>query len=234
MLAETLIIIPAFNEQDALPATLDGLLAHVSAQHVLVIDDGSSDRTADLAGAAGVLVARLPFNLGIGGALRTGFRYAHLHGFAAAVQFDADGQHSADGIATLLAPLAEGADMVVGSRFLAGSGQYQQSAARGRAMGALRRLVHRRTKQEFTDTSSGFRAFGPKALALFAHHYPVEYLDSVEALILAVRSGLQVVEVPVSMHERQAGVASNRRLKLAYHYVRLLVVMTVSGSGAAT
>ena len=227
-----LVIIPAFNEEASLPATLRGLLEYVPVTQVLVVDDGSSDHTAAVAARSGVLVATLPFNLGIGGALRTGFRYAHQHGFAAAVQFDADGQHSASGIEALLAPLADGADMVIGSRFLAGSGEYHQSMARSRAMGALRRLVRRQTHLEFTDTSSGFRAVGPRALALFARQYPVEYLDSVEALMLAVQNGLHVVEVPASMQVRQAGVASNRRFKLAYHYLRLLVVMATSGPGA--
>jgi glycosyltransferase involved in cell wall biosynthesis len=231
-LSSTLIIIPAFNEQDALPSTLQGLLRFAEPTGVLVVDDGSTDQTAAVAASAGTLVARLPFNLGIGGALRTGFRYAHQHGYAAAVQFDADGQHNPADIAPLLAPLLDGADMVIGSRFLVGSGQYHQSAARGWAMGALRRLVHRQTGQTFSDTSSGLRAFGPRALALFARQYPVEYLDSVEALMLAIQHGLRVVEVPATMHERQAGVASNRRFKLAYHYLRLLVVMGTSGPGS--
>jgi len=217
-----IVIMPAFNEQEALPSTLAGLLATPLPLDVVVIDDGSSDRTAAIAAENGAICLSLPFNLGIGGALRTGFRYAVENGYQRGIQFDADGQHDASQIANLLAPLEEGADMVIGSRF-AGAGEYQVGRSRGFAMNILRWAIRRLAGQRFSDTSSGFRSFGPEVLALFANEYPIEYMDSVEALVMACRAGFDVREIPTVMHERTGGVASNRSLRLAYHYVRVLV-----------
>jgi len=223
----TLVVIPAFNEQDALPKTLADLRATVPELDVVVVDDGSADDTAAVAIAAGVVCLQLPFNLGIGGALRTGFRYAVEMGYERALQFDADGQHDAGQIHLLLDELDRGADMVVGSRF-AGEGDYRVGRSRGLAMRILRWAIRRLAGRRFSDTSSGFRAFGPEVLRSFASEYPIEYMDSVEALVLACRAGFDVREVPVVMHERIAGQASNRRFRLAYHYVRVLVVLATS------
>jgi glycosyltransferase involved in cell wall biosynthesis len=223
----TLVVIPAFNEQDALPKALADLRANASAFDVVVVDDGSVDATATVATAEGAVCLQLPFNLGIGGALRTGFRYAVEMGYERALQFDADGQHDAGQISILLAELDAGADMVVGSRF-AGEGDYKVGRSRGLAMRILRWAIARLAGKRFSDTSSGFRAFGPDVLRSFAADYPIEYMDSVEALVLACRAGYDVREVPVVMHERVAGQASNRRFRLAYHYVRVLVVLATS------
>jgi len=176
-----------------------------------------------------VHVAELPFNLGIGGALRTGFSYAVRNDYDQAVQFDADGQHDPLAVARLLAPLDTGADMVIGSRFAQGGAvTYEVSGVRRRAMKLLQRLVRRLVGQEFTDTSSGFRAFSRSMLKYFAVTYPVEYMDSVEALVLACNAGFKVDEVAVNMRGRTGGAPSNRRLRLVYYYVRLLVVLVVS------
>ena len=226
-MSPTLVIIPAFNEADALPAALDRLRSVRPDVDIVVVDDGSSDDTALLARAAGAVVISLPYNLGLGGALRTGFRYAVRHGYDRAVQFDGDGQHEAAAIETLEAQLDAGADLAIGSRF-AQSDSYDVSAARGGAMGILRVLVRLLTGRRFTDTTSGFRGFSAPMLAFFAVHYPVEYMESVEALILADGAGFDVREVPVQMHERHGGRASTRGLRLAYHFFRVLVVMVVS------
>lgn len=231
----TAVVIPAFNEAEALPGVLAELAAAVPDHAVVVIDDGSSDDTAGVAAAAGVTCLRLPFNLGIGGALRLGFRFAAEQGFERVYQFDADGQHDPSQIPILLAGL-ENADMVVGTRFAVGDpgdGGYRVGRGRGLAMGLLRWLVRRATGRRFTDTSSGFRALRRPVLELFATDYPVEYMDSVEALLLAVRHGFTVVEVPVRMRERQGGRPSTRNLRLAYHYVRVLIVL-VAGLGRRT
>jgi len=231
----TAVVIPAFNEAEALPGVLAELAAVVPDHAVVVIDDGSSDDTAGVAAAAGVTCLRLPFNLGIGGALRLGFRFAAEQGFERVYQFDADGQHDPSQIPILLAGL-ENADMVVGTRFAVGDpgdSGYRVGRGRGLAMGLLRWLVRRATGRRFTDTSSGFRALRRPVLELFATDYPVEYMDSVEALLLAVRHGFTVVEVPVRMRERQGGRPSTRNLRLAYHYVRVLIVL-VAGLGRHT
>lgn len=223
----TLAIIPAYNEELALPAVLDELQAAHPTFDIVVIDDGSRDRTAEVARRPGVTVLRLPFNLGIGGALRMGFRYAVEQGYDRGFQFDADGQHEAGQVPLLLAELDAGADMAIGSRF-AGEGDYRVGRSRGLAMGFLRWGLKRLSGRRFTDTSSGFRAFDRRVLELFAAEYPAEYMESVEALVIALRDGCDVREVPVRMRERAAGQPSNRRFRLVYHYLRLLVVLVAS------
>ena len=160
---------------------------------MIVIDDGSSDATATVARDAGVRCLVLPFNLGIGGALRAGYRYAVDNGYQRAVQFDADGQHRADQIGALLAALDSGADMAVGSRFL--EGDYGVGRSRALAMWVLRVGVRVMTGRSFSDTSSGFRAIQGDLLEVFARQYPVDYMDSVETLVEACRRGYGVVEV---------------------------------------
>jgi glycosyltransferase involved in cell wall biosynthesis len=228
MSQRTLVVIPAYNESAALPTTIGGLRARRPDLDIVVVDDGSGDGTAEVARTLGVEVLPLPFNLGIGGALRCGFRYAVREGYDRALQFDADGQHDPEAIATLLAPLDDGADLVVGCRF--GAGEYRVSGGRRLAMGILRVLTRWLTGRRFADTSSGFRAFSRPMLERFAEEYPLEYMDSVEALVMAVREGYDVREVRTAMRPRSAGQASNRRFRLVYHYVRLLVVLGASRS----
>lgn len=225
----TIVVIPAFNEQDSLPGVLKELAATVPDFDVVVIDDGSKDATMAVAVEAGVRSVRLPVNLGIGGALRTGYRYAVEHGYDRAVQFDADGQHRADQLGALVEALDNGADMAVGNRF--GSGSYSVGRSRWLAMGLLRVGVRLLCKQSFTDTSSGFRAISQPLLGAFASNYPVEYMDSVETLVAACRAGYVVTEVPVEMLERAGGTASTRNFRLVYHYARLLVALIGSSSG---
>lgn len=226
----TLVIVPAFNEERALGDTLRDLRGHRGDLDVVVVDDGSTDHTTDVARAGGATVLRLPFNLGIGGALRTGFRYATQHGYDRAVQFDADGQHDAREIGKLLDALDRGADMVVGSRFAREAVTYEVGRVRWGAMRAVRLAVRLSSGRSFEDTSSGFRAFSKRTIDYFARSYPVEYMDSVEALLLACYAGFSVVEVPASMRRRTAGLPSNRNLKLVYHYVRLMIVMLSTAS----
>jgi glycosyltransferase involved in cell wall biosynthesis len=217
----TLIVLPAFNEQQSLPAVLAEVAAVMEMAHLLVVDDGSTDRTSAVAASAGVDVVTLPFNLGVGGALRTGFRYAARFGYQQMVQVDADGQHDPREIPNLLRSL-DGADMVIGARF-AGQGGYEVDRARKIAMSVLARSLSRRTHTALTDTTSGFRAFGPRAIALFAREYPAEYLgDTVEALLMAAREKLTVVQVPVVMRVRAGGTPSHSAISSALLLARLL------------
>lgn len=225
-----LVVIPAYNEEAALPAVLVELASTLPDADVVVVDDGSIDRTASVAAAGGAIALRLPFNLGIGGALRAGFRYAVDNGYKRAVQFDADGQHDPAEVASLLAGLDDGADMVIGSRFADDQSSYEVGHVRRRAMRVLGAAVKMLSGQTFTDTSSGFRAFDHRALDLFARTYPVDYMESVEALVMACASGLRVAEVPVRMRVRAGGRPSNRRFRLVYHYSRLLLVMLLTTS----
>ena len=227
----TLVVIPAYNEEETLPAVLAQLAEVTPEFDIVVIDDGSADGTAAVTRRAGIPCLQLPFNLGIGGALRAGYRYAADNGYQRAVQFDADGQHRADQIGVLLAELDAGADMVIGSRFRAGD--YEVGRGRSMAMGLLRFGVRILTGQKFSDTSSGFRATRQPLLNVFARDYPVEYMDSVETLVGACRAGYTVAEVPTVMEERAGGVPSQRPLHLAYHYARLLVALAGTPRRAA-
>jgi glycosyltransferase involved in cell wall biosynthesis len=219
------VIIPAWNEEQALPATLAELSRVRPDLDVLVVSDGSTDGTADVARAAGAAVVELPFNLGIGGALQTGFRYAVRNHFARAVQFDADGQHDPAEIGALLDGLDRGDDMVIGSRFGEGTVEYRVGPVRRSAMRVLRFSINAMTHHDFSDTSSGFRAFDRDILELFAQTYPVEFMDSTESLLQACRAGMKVTETPTRIRERQAGTPSTRNFRLVYHYLRLLVTM---------
>lgn len=223
-----LAIVPAFNEGESIGATLDELTSSIDDVDVLVVDDGSVDDTVAIARAHGATVLRLPFNLGIGGALRTGFRWAVDEGYERAFQFDADGQHDPSEVASLLEPLQHGADMVVGSRFHTGEVGYTVGRVRRSAMASLRLVLRLLLRQSFTDTSSGFRAFNSRMLAFFASNYPAEYMESVEALFLACSEGFTVAEVPAQMRSRAGGQPSNRRFRLLYHYLRLHVVLLAS------
>ncbi|MDQ3639897.1 MAG: glycosyltransferase family 2 protein [Actinomycetota bacterium] len=225
-----LVIVPAFNEEEAIGDVLKELAGRVPEYDVLVVDDGSTDRTAEVARAAGVRVASLPYNLGIGGALRTGFLFAVRNDYERALQFDADGQHDAAEIERLIEAADGGADLVIGSRFASDETTYEVGRVRSAAMRVLRLSVSFASGQGISDTSSGFRAFSRPMLTFFARNYPVEYMDSVEALLLACHAGFRVVETPVIMHKRASGTPSSRRIRLIYHYVRLLIVLVTTAS----
>jgi glycosyltransferase involved in cell wall biosynthesis len=217
----TLIVLPAFNEEQSLPGVLAEVSAVMDAADLLVIDDGSTDGTSAVAERAGVDVVTLPFNLGVGGALRTGFRYAARFGYRQMAQVDADGQHDPREIPNLLRPL-DRADMVIGARF-AGRGGYEVDRVRKLAMNVLARSLSRRTHAVLTDTTSGFRAFGPRAIELFAQEYPAEYLgDTVEALLMAAWGNLTVVQVPVVMRARTGGTPSHSPISSALLLARTL------------
>jgi glycosyltransferase involved in cell wall biosynthesis len=220
-----LIVIPALDEEATVASVVTSIRGQLEAD-VLVVDDGSTDRTVAEAVAAGAKVLSHPYNLGVGAALRSGFRYAVANGYDAVVQVDADGQHDVEAAARLLARLeGDGLDLVVGSRF---GSDYEVGVVRRTSMRMLSRSVSRRLGVEINDTTSGFRAFGPKALARFARAYPSAYLsDTVEALLLAGDWGLKVAEEPVQMRPRAGGKPSSGKLKSAFHLVRLGMVIVL-------
>ena len=219
-----LVVIPAWNESGSVATVIGEVIAVLPSADVLVVDDGSRDATADLARAAGATVARLPFNLGVGGAMRTGFRYARAEGYEVVVQVDADGQHDAAGIPQLIDRL-EQADLVVGARF-SGVGEYRVRGPRRWAMGVLSMTLSAIAGHRLVDTTSGFRASGPRAIEVFAQHYPAEYLgDTVEALVIAARSGLVIDQVPVAMRVRFAGQPSSSPLRAAGYLARAVLAL---------
>ena len=218
---------PAFNEAGVIGQVLAELTAPAGALPVLVVNDGSSDGTAAEAMAAGATVVSVPFNVGVGGAMRTGFVYALRHGFDAVVQVDADGQHDPEAVAALVEGLRD-ADIVIGARF-AGQGDYRVRGPRRWAMGLLAWSLSRLTGTTLTDVTSGFRATGPAALPLFARDYPQEYLgDTVESLVLAHRAGLRVAQVPGSMRPRSGGVPSQSAVRATAYLLRALLVLLLA------
>ena len=228
----TLIIVPAYNEEFNITSTIEDVRSAASACDIVVIDDGSSDATVTAAECAGAHTVPLPFNTGVGGAVRTGLRYALYRGYRQAVVVDGDGQHDASGIHTLLAALDSGADLAVGSRFALPSEPYRIGRLRRRAMQLLAWIVRRVTGQAFTDVTSGYRAFDRRAIELFADEFPSEYLaDTVEVLLIAYAHGLRIDEVPVRMHPRAGGQASTGRAKLVLNYLRLLIAIAGSRYG---
>ena len=199
-----LVVMPAYNEAASIAGVLTEVLEGLPTADVLVVDDGSSDDTAAIARRFPVQVARHPFNMGVGGAMRTGFRYAASRGYDVVVQIDADGQHIASQALALIDSTAQ-SDIVIGSRFGAGAG-YDLHILRGASMRLVAQLMSRVVGETLTDSTSGFRAFSRPAIHLFAQHYPYEYLgDTVESLVLARRSGLSVREVGVVMRQRAGG-----------------------------
>ena len=170
-----LVIVPAWNEEETLPAVLAEIRHALPGIAVLVVDDGSVDGTARVAEETGVLVAHLPINLGVGAAMRTGFRYASRNGYAVAVQIDADGQHNPEDVPALLALLDAGANIAIGAR-MAGEGAYTVRGPRRWAMKLLSSVISRIAHARLTDTTSGFKACDARAIDLFAQTYPAEYL----------------------------------------------------------
>jgi glycosyltransferase involved in cell wall biosynthesis len=226
-LERTLIVMPAFNEEESVAAVVREVFATVPGASCLVVDDGSVDQTYREAESAGATVLRLPINLGVGGAMRAGFKYALEKGFANVVQVDSDGQHDPAGIAELVERLDDH-DLVLGARF-AGVGQYTVRGPRRWAMVVLSSILSRLTRTKLTDTTSGFRASGPRAVALFAQHYPSEYLgDTVESLVIAARAKLTVTQVAVAMRPRAGGTPSHNPYKAAVYLARAGMALFVA------
>ncbi len=227
--ARVLVIIPALNEAESVAGVLAEVRAARPTAHVLVVDDGSTDDTRATAMRAGADVLSLPFNLGVGAALRAGFRYAVRFDYDVAVQVDGDGQHDPAEIERLIEALGE-ADLVIGARF-AGRGSYEVRGARRLAMRMLARSLSARTNATLTDTTSGFRAFDRPVIELFAREYPAEYLgDTVEALLIAGRAGFRVLQVPVEMRPRLHGKPSQSSVKSVLYLARAVLAMLMSRS----
>jgi glycosyltransferase involved in cell wall biosynthesis len=221
-------IVPAWNEAGAIGGVVAEILAFDPGIEVVVVDDSSTDDTVEVARGHGATVLALPFNVGIGGAVQTGFRYARDEGFAVAVRLDGDGQHDASELEKLLEPIREGeADFVVGSRFVDPGGSYRPPFARRLGIRVFARLVSLLGGQKVTDTTSGFAAFDRAAIELFAAEYPHDYPE-VEATLVALRSGLQLAQVQVEMRERQAGTSSITFVRSLYYIVKVMLALLVA------
>ncbi|OIQ93364.1 undecaprenyl-phosphate mannosyltransferase [mine drainage metagenome] len=224
-----LVILPAWNEEESLPGVLDELHAALPGAHFLVVNDGSTDGTSRAGRRGSTMVLDLPLNLGVGGAMRAGFKFAAREGYEVAIQVDADGQHDPADVQRLVDALGtEQADVIVGARF-AGRGSYEVRGPRRWAMAVLSMVLSRIAKTRLTDTTSGFRASNRRAIELFATEYPAEYLgDTVESLVIACRSGLRVRQVGVEMRRRAGGTPSHSPVKAALFLGRALFALLIA------
>lgn len=222
-----LIAIPAWNEEASIAQVVTTVRDHRPDADILVVSDGSTDRTVELAMAAGATVVVLPFNVGVGGAMRTAFLHAARNRYEALVQVDADGQHEPAEVDALIAGLDD-ADIVVGTRFHPNS-TYAVRGPRRWAMSLLAWSLSRLARSSITDTTSGFRSAGPRAIALFASDYPAEYLgDTVGSLSIAIRHGLVVHETPVTMYFREHGRPSKNAVWSTLYLGRAILALAVT------
>jgi glycosyltransferase involved in cell wall biosynthesis len=221
-----LAIVPAYNEEASIGRVIDEIRVLDPVFDIVVVDDGSVDRTAAVAAERDAYVVRLPFNLGIGGAMQTGYRFALEHGYDLAVQIDGDGQHDPRELPKILEPVLEGhADLVVGSRF-GNDGAFRSSATRRIGIRLFAGVVSAVVGQRVTDTTSGFRAVNLRGIALFAADYPHDYPE-VEATVMCVKHKLRLAEVPVRMRERSGGQSSITAFRSVYYMAKVLLAIFV-------
>lgn len=226
-----LVIIPAYNEEGNILRTLEDLKNEYPGADLLVINDCSKDGTLRVLKENGQACVDLPVNLGIGGAVQTGYLYAKQNDYDIAVQFDGDGQHRADCLTRLVQPLLDGeADMTVGSRFLPDSDQdgFQSSAARRFGIRLLSFLIRLVTGKRIYDVTSGFRAVNRELIAYYAQNYAQDYPEP-EAIVMALNNGFRVVEVPVRMNERAEGKSSIRAFASLYYMIKVSMAILMTG-----
>jgi glycosyltransferase involved in cell wall biosynthesis len=220
------VIIPAYNEEDSIGDVVTGVKGLGAGYDVIVVNDDSQDRTSEKAAQAGAIVIDLPYNLGIGGAVQTGFKFARLEGYDACVQVDGDGQHPTYEIEKLIRVLFEGGyDLVIGSRFVTET-NYKISAMRSIGIRIISIFLRVTTGVDVKDTTSGFRAVNRKAIELFSREYPQDYPEP-ESLVFAHQHHFKIIEVPIEMKNRMYGVSSITPLIAAYYMVKVLLAMFI-------
>ncbi|MBU5268050.1 glycosyltransferase family 2 protein [Virgibacillus proomii] len=216
---KTLIIVPAYNEEVSIASTLNSLIKlkrNIKSLEICVVNDGSIDKTADIVASFDVVLLNLPMNLGIGGAVQTGYKYAYNHGYEIAVQFDADGQHNPNDFLELIKPIIKNEeDMVVGSRFLQKT-SYRGSKTRRIGIYYFYLILKLLTNKSFTDPTSGYRAINRRVIRLFAHNYPKDYPEP-EVLMHLNRKNMRIREVTANMAARQGGESSITFWKSVYY-----------------
>lgn len=222
-----LVIIPAYNEEESILGVVDDLREHAPFADYVVVNDGSTDGTRSLLEESGIPHIDLIKNLGIGGAVQTGYKFALQQGYDIAIQFDGDGQHCAKCISELIAPIQEGkADLVVGSRFKGKNEGFKSSSMRRLGITILSCVLKMASTNKVEDVTSGFRAAGKRAIQLFASYYPDDYPEP-EALALIARKGLKLAEVPVVMRERTGGESSIKRMDSVYYMIKVTFAILI-------
>lgn len=229
---KVLLVIPAYNEQDNILNTYQRIQSYnENAENpvdLIVINDGSKDNTESILKENNIPHIQLVHNLGIGGAVQTGYKYAMENGYDVAVQFDGDGQHDINCVSDIVQPIVrDEADFVIGSRFVKiQEGNFQTSAARRAGIKLISFFIRLTTGQTVYDTTSGFRAVGIKGIREFANEYPTEYPEPITTAEL-LRKGYRMKEVPVLMHEREGGVSSISSFKSIYYMINVLITILI-------
>jgi glycosyltransferase involved in cell wall biosynthesis len=223
---KVLLIVPAYNEA----ANIEKVVRTIQSAgyDYVVVNDGSKDDTLDILQRNGFNYLNLSKNLGIGGAVQAGHRYALEHGYDVDIQFDGDGQHDVGYVDTLLKGIEEGSNLVIGSRFVKETEGFQSTFMRRVGIKWLEKMIHLFTGMTVTDATSGFRACDRRTIELFCHYYPSDYPEP-ESIVYACKSGMKVSEVPVIMHERQGGVSSIGALSGAYYMVKVSLAIAMVG-----
>lgn len=222
-----LIIVPAYNEEKNLPKVIDDIKKQKLNADILVVNDASLDQTSAIARERGVITLDLPCNLGIGGAVQTGYIYAKEHLYDIAVQFDGDGQHRADDLSKLIQTLIDKkVDMVIGSRFLQSEG-FKSTSIRRIGIIYFSYLIYLIIKQRITDPTSGFRAVNRRLIKLFVEYYPDDYPEP-EVLVYLHRKKVKILEVSVSMKHREYGVSSIQMYRSIYYVIKVTLAILIN------
>lgn len=223
---KVLVIIPAYNEQENIENVVNNLQKNVEKMDYLIIDDFSNDRTVDLCTQRGYSYVSLPINLGIGGGIQTGYKYALKYGYDIAIQHDGDGQHDPAYIEKVIQPILDGkADITIGSRFLEKEG-FQSSATRRMGIQFLSKLIQFCCGIKIKDVTSGFRAVNRKYIEFYARNYPSDYPEP-EAIVSAKLNGARIQEIPVVIHERQSGTSSINLRKSIYYMIKVSIAIII-------
>lgn len=223
---KTLVIIPAYNEERCIGGVIDDIRANLPEADIVVVNDGSTDDTERVVREKDVPVVSVSFNLGIGAAMQTGYRYSKINGYDIAVQFDGDGQHRGDQFRVLLKPLLDGAaDISVGSRFIR-KGTYDAELSRLVGIRMLCRIISLLIGQKVTDPTSGFRAANSRVIEFYCECYPDDYPEP-EALVLLHKAGFRITEVPVLMEKRLIGTSSITVVRAFYYMVKVILAIMV-------
>lgn len=228
---KVLIVIPAYNEDDNILNTVSGVVEH--GFDYIVVNDGSRDTTLDVCRSNGLNVLDLPMNLGIGGAVQAGHKYAQRFGYDIDIQLDGDGQHDPAYLDALVHEVVSGADLVIGSRFLEKTDGFQSTFMRRVGITWLSAILKLCTGRHVSDPTSGFRACGRRAIDLFCASYPVDYPEP-ESIAVAIKSGLSVKEVSVEMRERQGGTSSIGGLSSVYYMIKVSLAILIASVSRRT
>ncbi len=227
---KVLVIIPAYNEEKNILKTVNSLKKVTLKKHTLdyiVINDGSTDNTKTVCVQNKINMIDLPFNLGIGGAVQTGYKYAYYHNYDVAVQFDGDGQHDALYIENLLEKIEEGNNIVIGSRFISELSAFKSTKMRRIGINFLSWLIKAVTGYKIYDPTSGFRATDKKIIELFANDYPSDYPEP-DSIVTVIKKEYKVSEIPVKMNERENGTSSINFIKSIYYMIKVSLAIIIA------